>query len=300
MTVIQASEREFFGVSSDTKPAAATGAHFYETDTGRDFVYTGSAWVRYLQAQDRTSATHRFIAELLAILGDCRLLFLPAATDTTTSTDKSLNGRTLTHSATIAARLAALGDGFGVSFDGTEYAQTPDVANLSFGTGTADQAMSIVALAKVTDTAGARTLIAKYAGTAREWLFGIDLTDKLQFQVYDESLDLSPKRVSSAVVTQAAPTLYGVTYDGTGGANAMNGVTLYENGLLKASAATNDASYVSMEDTAAVVAIGALSTLTQQTFSGEIHMIAVAQKALTASEHWAIRKLCEGFFNFLG
>lgn len=47
MAVVQVSERRFFATSSDTKPAAATGALLYETDTLRTFVYTGSAWVEY-------------------------------------------------------------------------------------------------------------------------------------------------------------------------------------------------------------------------------------------------------------
>lgn len=300
MTVVQASELSYFGLAADSKPAAATRAKFYETDSGREYIYTGSAWVQFL-SPSALGARNRFIGQLLAILGDCRLLFLPDGADTTTSTDQSLNGRTLTHSATIAARLSRLGDGYEVSFNATDqYAQTPDVANLTFGTGAADAVMSIVALATVTDSAAARTLVAKYAGTAREWLFGIDTADKLQFLVYDESVDVAPVRVSTPVVTQASPTLFGVTYDGTGGATAMNGATLYENGLVKTSTATNNASYVAMEDTAAVVAIGALSTLTQQMFGGKIDLVAVTAKALTAADHWAIRKLCEGYFRFLG
>lgn len=39
----------YTGLSTDTKPAerVLVGTKFYETDSGRTYVYTGSAWVEF-------------------------------------------------------------------------------------------------------------------------------------------------------------------------------------------------------------------------------------------------------------
>lgn len=52
MAIVQATERRYFGLSSDAKPAAAVGALLYETDTLRTFLYTGSAWIEYRGSED--------------------------------------------------------------------------------------------------------------------------------------------------------------------------------------------------------------------------------------------------------
>lgn len=250
---------------------------------------------------DGSQARADFVAQLGLILGDARLIWLPTGSETTTSTDQSLNGRTVTYDATIAARLSQQGKGYKVSFNGTsQYGQTPDVTNLSFGNGSADSAFSIVALANVTNTAASRALVCKYAGSAREWLFQINTSDALLMALYDESVDIQVTRTSDSAITQGSLRLFGGTYSAaTGGATAANDITLYQDGLAIASTASNNASYVAMEDTAAVVAIGALSTLLANFHSGDMAMVAVCQKALSASDHWNIRKLCEGYFAFL-
>ena len=255
--------------------------------------------------QSQGALTGQFLAQLLAITGDTRLIWLPGETDATTTTDQSLNGRVITYNATVAAQLSRLGLGYQVSFDGTtDYADTPDAAGLSFGNGTADSAFSIIVLARVTDTALGRTMLSKWnaTSTVREWDFEINGADKLVLNLYDESADVAPTRVSDAVITQGAWQLFGVTYSAaTGGATAANDITEYVNGLLVASTATNNASYVAMEDTAAVVTLGKLgSASSQQFFNGSLALAVLCQKSLTASEHWALYKLIAGYTNFLG
>lgn len=46
MAVVRvASVEQFVGLSSDTKPAAArAGSRYYETDTGQEYVFDGTAW----------------------------------------------------------------------------------------------------------------------------------------------------------------------------------------------------------------------------------------------------------------
>jgi len=244
-----------------------------------------------------------FIAQLLTLTGDTRLLWLAGGADTTTSTDKSLNGRTVTYDATIAAQLVRQGFGYGVTFDGSsDTAFTPDAAGLSFGDSSTDVALSIIALANVTNTAAARALLSKFNVTSslREWILTIDASDFLQFSLYDESVDKEPKRVSNAAITMGSPTLFGATYaKSTGGGSAATEMTLYQNGVVLTSTATNDASYVAMEDTAATVGVFSRGSSggPEARFQGTGYMALVCQKALSASEHWAIYQLCKSYFN---
>jgi hypothetical protein len=247
-----------------------------------------------------------FVTQFLDICGDTRLLWLPSGADTTTTTDSSLNARTVTYDATIAAQLANLGSGYKVSFDGTsDFGSTPDAAGLSFGTGAADSAFSVLALAKVTDTAASRTFVAKYnaGGTAREWEFRVTGADALYFGFYDESVDVAPNRASSSAITQGSWKLFGGVYTAaTGGATAANDITLYQDGVSVTSTATNSGTYVAMEDTAAPVNIGARGSTTPEAatyMSGDMALVAVVAKALSATEMFALYKLCDWYFNFL-
>ncbi len=246
-----------------------------------------------------TEVREQFLGNMLAILGDTRLLWTPKGSDTTTSLDESLTGRTMTYDATIASRLSALGLGYAVTFNGTsQYASTPDTANLSFGNSTVDQPFSIVALVNVTDTAAARDIITKFAGaTSGEYAFRVAAGDTLVLAVYDDSTDVQPVRTSNAVITQGSWVLFGATYSAaTGGATAANDMTLYQNGVVIASTATNNASYVAMEDTTNVVEIGAALAHTANFFNGSMALVAVCQNNLDASDHWAIKKLVNDYF----
>lgn len=258
----------------------------------------------FVGGQSGAMLRSQFVGDLLSITGDTRLLFVPNITDTTTSTDQSLTGATLTHNASIATRLSTLGAGFKVSFASasSQYVTTPDAAGLTFGNGTADSAFSIIVLANITDTAAIRKLITKDTTNQREWSFEVAANDVLQLWLWDNSVPISPLRASSsALATQGVMTLYGATYSAaTGGATAANDITLYSNGLVLASTATNQATYVSMEDKTSAVEIGTSFAHTTGFLDGSVALALVCQKALTASEHWAIRKLCEGYFNFLG
>ena len=243
----------------------------------------------------------QFIAQILTITGDTRLFWLPKNTDTTTSIDESLNARVITYDATIAAQFSKVGLGDAVSFNGTsDYGTVPDAANLSFGTGVADIAFSLVTLAKVTDTAAVRTIMAKRntSALAREWEWHIATNDTLVLGLYDESVDLEPFRQSNAAITQGTWKLFGASYDGTGGATAADGIILYQDGLSLASTATNMALYVAMEDTTGQLTIGVRNAATNDALmSGDMAMNLIVAKVLTASEMWAIYQTCRGYFN---
>lgn len=248
-----------------------------------------------------TGFRNQFIAQILAICGDTRLLWLPKPTDTTTSTDESLNGRTLTYDATIAARLSGQGLGQMVSFSGAQYATAPDDGGLSFGNGSTDSAFSIVVLANVTDTAGSRSLVTKaatndFSGNAAEWEFQITSDDKLRLYLWDDSATVVVNRLSNAAITQGSPRLFAATYSGTGGASAANGIVLYQDAVVVASTATNEAAYVAMEDTGSELAIGATYTHAFNRFAGSMGLALICAKALSAHELWALKKAVNGYF----
>ncbi len=249
--------------------------------------------------QSKTQLRDRFVANLLAITGDTRLLWTPKPTDTTTSTDESLNGRTLTADATMASQLTALGNGYARTFNGsTNYLTTPDQANLSFGDGTTDSSFSVVALANVTNTANSRACLTKYTGTDREWFFQITAADLLQLGIIDESVPVGANRDSNGAITMGSWRLFGATYDVTvgSGATAANGIALYQDGLAIASTATNNGTYVAMEGKAAAVEVGSVSTHTDSFFEGGMALIVLCLGALTASQHWALKKAVNAHF----
>ena len=214
--------------------------------------------------------------------------------------DSSPHRATLTHSSSVQARMSALGLGYAVSFASasSQFATMADTDKQSFGNGTADSAFSIVALANVTNTAANRGLVSKWTAgaTAREWMLFINTSDALQFSLFDESVDIQPLRASDSAIAQGSWKIFGSSYGGTGGATAADGITLYQDGAVIASTPTNNASYVAMENTGAVVSVGANNAGAGLLFDGSLALIAVCAKALTTPDHAAIAALCRRFF----
>lgn len=248
------------------------------------------------QHQSRTMLREQFLTELLTLLGDTRVLFAPKPTDTTTSVDESLTGRVLTHDATIAGRLAPLGLGYYTTFNGSsQYATTPDTANLSFGTGS----WSMLALVNVTNSVSARAIASKYDfGVAQEYLLRVEADATLKMYVSDNTAGVTATRTSNAAITQGSWRLLGVTYDSGAGSGATyaNGITLYQDAAVIASTAVNDGTFVQPRDTAAGFGLGEHNATPASFFLGSIALVAVCQKALSASEHWAIKRLVNAYY----
>lgn len=301
MAVTQISEREFIGLAGDSKPAAALNAKFYETDTGRTYVYTGS-WIRLL-APAAVGTRGDFLSKLMTLLGDVRLLWTPDVTDAATSTDQSLNARTITHQGgSVATRLSRLGLGYAASFDGVtpQYATAPDAANLSFGTGAADSPFSIIALARVADTAAARRILSKEAASNNEYFFGIDASDRLVMGMIDQSAAAATEsKFTTSAITQGAWQLFAGTYSAAvGGGSASGDISLYVNGqVISATTLSDSGVYVAMENLTGVVSIGGMAA-GGSPFNGSLALVALTAKNLAAWEHWAIYQLLRSYFDF--
>lgn len=253
--------------------------------------------------RDRYLSRARFLSRFAAIATDARFVWLPLPTDTTTSVDASSNAATITHSQTVADRWQQMGTrGLAVNFSAgpNKWADVPDLAAYTFGNGAADSAFTLIALAQVTDTAAARVLIAKLndngGGTGGEWYWQIDSSDRLQMALWDRSASVSPNRTSDAAILQGVPKLFATTYDGTGGATAANGITLYQDGVVIASTASNNASYVAMENTTHTIEIGTFVNHAASFMRGNIGLLAICGGALSAQNLLAIKALCNEYF----
>ena len=100
-------------------------------------------------------------------------------------------------------------------------------------------------------------LFSKYVGTGnnREYLWGFS-SGKQDLWQRDESAGVSANLVADAVTSPDVWHFVVLTYDATGGSSAMGGATFYTDGAAIASTATNNGSYVAMENKTASPTIG--------------------------------------------
>jgi len=241
-----------------------------------------------------------FVYDLLSLLGDTRILWLPAVGDTTSTTEESRNARVFTYDATIASRINTLGSGIDVTFDGTDdEADSPDQADFSFGDGAVDQPFSIVALLNSDGIAsGQETVFCKHDETSgselREWQIVLDGDENCFFYLWDESANARIGRRSSTGAS--GWTNYTLTYDGS---SSDVGISIYRNGAGQAEASDSSGTYVAMENSATVVQIGKQigASANDEFFDGRLALIALCAKQLSHDEAWAIKELINGFFN---
>ncbi len=246
-------------------------------------------------------ARRRFISDLKNVVGgaNAKVLYMPSGGEGTTPVDGAVSTRVWTHATALGSRITKLGNGFALSFNGTsDYLSTPDANDLSFGNGAADSVMSIFSVVNVTDTAAARVVIAKETTAPdTEWVFRVGATDLEVLLISDPSAAVSAFRASDAAITQGSWTTLATSYDATGGATAANGMTHYLAGALVASTATNNASYVAMENGAGGTLIGAeVSATPANFFSGSIALVMVVAANLSASQHFQLNRLARKFF----
>ncbi len=91
---------------------------------------------------------------------------------------------------------------------------------------------------------------------AREWELVLLSSQKIRMNVLDESENKSARRATNNALSTGWHFVV-ATYDGTSGATAADGMTLYIDGSVVASTAETFAGYVAMENTATKVVIGA-------------------------------------------
>jgi hypothetical protein len=238
-----------------------------------------------------------FVQYLLQMLGDVRALWLPGKSGSTL-TDKSRNARVLTWSEDVSAfdtKPSELGSGYAVTLNGTdEEGDTPDADDLSFGDGAADQPFSVVALISPDDYDSLSIIMAKESSAAaEEWRCYVNLsTGRPIFKLTDESTGGSISVYNTTSVGTAWALLV-FTYDGSG---ARTGMRIYKNGANLALTDNDGGTYVAMENTAAILSIGARYSSKEQFFDGSMALAGLCAKALTHEEVWALKEAVNGYF----
>lgn len=146
-----------------------------------------------------------------------------------------------------------------LTFNGTdEEADSPDAAYWSRDD-SSGEAWSVGAWLNIASTAAVNDIMSKsdVDGTEiNEWRFLTDTSGLLSLFLTDDSVPISQKRASDAAVATGVWIFVVATYDGAGGATAANTITLYVDGASVASTATNQGTYVAMENGAARLSLG--------------------------------------------
>ena len=107
------------------------------------------------------------------------------------------------------------------------------------------------------------------SGTIAEWQLTFQ-SGALRLLCRDNSATVNMSRLQDTASSLEVWHFYVATYDGSGGASAANGITIYVDGAVSASTATNDASYVAMENQTEVVTLGEFSSAGGSFFVGRI------------------------------
>lgn len=177
-----------------------------------------------------------------------------------------------------------------------------DDDDFSFGDGTNDKPITIMAVFEVVNRSSTQMLASKYStvtgNNLREWLLYLDGDEKLSFRIYDESEDVSCIRTTNAALSIGWHSAK-ITYDGAGGANAADTIKIFIDGPLAASTASNDGSYVSMENLACDTYIGASKDAdgNPNTFmTGDMALLAIDGTEHSAYDAHRFHQLVKGLY----
>lgn len=231
------------------------------------------------------------------------LIWTPSWNDTTTSRTLETNGgKTLTNRTTAGTTSAAATDRMAyqgqdrclLNFDGTQFASTPDSADLSFTSG----GFSGWVFANVTDTASERIFFSKSDGTNFEYTFGVDSTDHLFLTVYDTSATHRIVATADAQLTTSQMgrlRLFGFSFDGT------TTIVLYIDGSSVASTDVPSGTFTTLQNTTAPFVIGARATAADFStatgfYRGRIGAVGVIPGVATAVQRLLMRHRMNAYF----
>lgn len=240
--------------------------------------------------------------DILGLMEDPRFLNLkcddPGAG---TMYDISGKGNDGTYQGTLGSSdRAAKGMGWGIQFNGSsDYISIADDGSLSFGNGTNDEAVTWFGVMEVA-AGGDEPIICKYFDGMtgiREWFVGLDTDNqKLEAKIYDEGLNKECSRIMDASLSAGWHT-YVVPYSGVGGGSAADGISIYIDGSVVASTATNNGDYVAMTNTGTGVLIGKLEEyLNDEFFSGKQACNGIDGSAWSAYKIHRFDQLARGLY----
>ena len=250
-----------------------------------------------LDGANSTQFTYLLAGQFLDVLTDPKLL-LGWLTPSDAGTEQDLSPAN--HDATYVdasdwTTSDQLHKGFvwSLDFDGTDdYLSLGDHADFTFGNSLVDVPFSVGGWVEVVGGTDYQQIIGKWD---TEWFLGLNSTEKINIWLKDESVAKYIHRDSDSIISAGWHFIV-ATYDGTGGATAMNGVTIYVDGVSVASTAFNDVGYVAMEDTATALTIGAAVTGGPFYFQGDMGMVFITKEQLTANDIWKTYVKTRGYY----
>lgn len=198
------------------------------------------------------------------------------------------NGLTQTSNTNVLTRTGKVGKC--LKFGGSDCVViTNDHDELSFVTAGSDDPFGIAAWIYVTPHTRGQTIISKYDYTsgleAREWRLRLSSRGALGLRLFDEDNDGHVGRATSEPLTTGWHFVV-ATYDGTGGATAYTGITLYVDDEAVSMVDGASGTYADMVNTATKVVIGAVENADgdyDYFFRDKIDNIVLFDKELSAA-----------------
>jgi len=277
--------------------ATATRILFDSSGSIIDIDPDANSETRIATASLQDNWSYQMAGDILDILTDCRLMLVWTGTFAAASTESDLSSKdnTATFADTTTANQINKGLVWaGAWGTGPGYATVVDAADLSF---IEPVAFSVGAWIQAHTSASNKMIFVKGANTAynNEYLFLQDSNEMLSLQIFDQSVSKLAYRISNAALSDGWRFVV-ATYDGGGGATAANGITFYVDGVLVASTATNDASYVAMEDLALNLGVYAENDGGNR-FSNNAAMCFIEASELSAANIWKLYIKTRGYYN---
>lgn len=174
--------------------------------------------------------------------------------------------------------------------------------DLSFGDGSNDSPFTAFGVIEATNTQ-IQMILSKLditsGSTLREYSLHLQANGTFRIDKYDESAGVHCNRITDAALSIGKHSLV-IVDDGTGGAIAANGITIYVDGVAVASTATNNGAYVAMENTATDAWIGAYEgTGGAPTgfFGGDFGCLGIDDAEWAAMTAWRFHQLCLAFYS---
>ena len=195
------------------------------------------------------------------------------------------------------------GMGWTLDFDGiNDYVDLGDSDNLSLGNGTDDEEVTFFFVCEAIATGGTQVLFSKYnylsGSEEREYQVDLMSTKQLRLLQFDESDNRVCLRKSDDEISDGYHSVV-ISSPGTGGATAMDNIKMYIDGILIASTATNNASYVAMENTGTSLLIGTSKDTSgnpDNNFEGNVAMVGMDGSEWSAFDVNRFHQLCKGLY----
>ena len=190
------------------------------------------------------------------------------------------NGRVV-----FGSRIPPFQNTYSMKFDGVDdYVDCGDSDDFSFGNGTTDSPFSISTWVNFSSIGGGgsnfKGIIGKDNGAQREWALLDNNSGRVR--IFLKTQGGSPQQSIESTSVLSINTWYHIvaTYNGVGGNNAADGLTLYLNGIEETPTNIIKNTYVAMSNTIAPLTIGKYSL---NEFPGNIDEVSLFDSELTAS-----------------